>query len=643
LLAGLILSLLFFSAFPTTQTFGQLKNIFDEKVDKIKALNPTEISSVYDGKGGVYIFWKESRSKMESKIYFTHSNLMDESYGTILGTNISDISFFQSSPFSIPYLLGDIVLAWKDYSNQLSGDLYLQRISKNDLLWNRTGIRINNSPEQIIKYSLSADDAGNIFVAYTAREEYPSSDFQVKYQRLLSDGSLSYKNSSLIIESSPRLKNNLKIINDDKGGAFILWTEKLNETEGLLLKKVDASGKSVLGKRPIRISGALHDVVALSTATINNSLIYIAWETSDKNIYHQLINREGKAIWTIGGVKAALTNGKNFSPKIFSSGAEVTIGWLNEYRRTNNLFVQKYKSNGKALWKKNGVIAASVNSVITNFSICDDLNGGVTTAWIWDSAEKNNCYIGIQKINSKAKLEGDTLQIPSSIELDCENKYLSVYALSEENMTLAFQNKTGEIFISKVLSHHLPPNNFVELRTELIGKYIKLKISTNIREENYSLIVERQTPTDSLGITWKYIGSINSTITDNISEYALEDLPSTYGTLYYRTILKSNSKELISNIARIDYMEEAARIVVAQNNPNPFRDSTIINFYLPAATTVSFEFFDEHIEKIGETEERLYPAGENSITFYGNGFNPGIYFYKFVSKDLVEVKKMVID
>ena len=115
-----------------------------------------------------------------------------------------------------------------------------------------------------------------------------------------------------------------------------------------------------------------------------------------------------------------------------------------------------------------------------------------------------------------------------------------------------------------------------------------------------------------------------------------------FGTLYYRSILKSNSKELLSNISRIDYLEAASKIIVAQNNPNPYRDSTVINFYLPISSSVAFEFFDEHAGKIGEMEEKIFPAGENSVTFHANELQPGIYFYKLFTKDFVEVKKMVV-
>ena len=42
-------------------------------------------------------------------------------------------------------------------------------------------------------------------------------------------------------------------------------------------------------------------------------------------------------------------------------------------------------------------------------------------------------------------------------------------------------------------------------------------------------------------------------------------------------------------------------------------------------------------------KEKFFPAGENYVTFYANGLQPGIYFFRFYTKDFVEVKKMVVD
>jgi hypothetical protein len=640
---GFVFFILFISVIPFAKTFSQLKITLEDKIQRISGTNAANISSITDRRNEIYIFWQEGKSRLDSKVLFSFLNYADETNTAIEGKNVSDLSFIQTNPKAIAYISSDAVLAWRDFSNPGSVDLYIQRFSGDEMLWLKTGIRANNSPGQVIDYSICADDAGNIFVVYLCREEYPSNDFNLYYQRLLSDGSLVYQNEAVLIESSPRLKSKLEIQHDNNGSAFILWTEKINNKESLLIKKMDASGKSVLGKRPIKISGSLHDVVTYCSSFVGNSLLYIAWESGDKNIFHQLINRDGKAIWTVGGVKAAFSNGKNFSPKIFSSGTEITIGWLNEYRRKNNLFVQKYKSTGKELWKKNGVLAASVSSQINDYSISDDFNGGAVIAWNWSSANGSACDIDIQKISSKAKLEWDTLKISNTFSLRGEKKYINTFSLADGNAMIIFQNVLGEIIVGKVQIHHLPDKNFVDLKAELNGKSVKLIMNTNVSEEKYSLIVERQIQSDTSNNTWEYIGNVISSPGENIAEYVLDDLPSHYGTLYYRAILKNSSKELFSNIARIDYMEAATKIVVAQNNPNPFRDSTVINFYLPVASSVSFEFFDDHVEKIGETQEKLYPAGENSITFYGSGLKPGIYFYKLLTKDFVEVKKMVLD
>ena len=237
----------------------------------------------------------------------------------------------------------------------------MQRISGNELLWGENGIRVTASTEQIFDYSLSSDKAGNIFVSYITRSEYPSNDYKILYQRILSDGSLVYKNEPILVEISGRKKNNLKIIHDNNGGAFILWTEKINDKQTLLIKKVDPSGKSVLGKKPIRVSGSLHNTMSYCESIIGNSLLYIAWETDDKNIYHQLINNKGKAVWTVGGIKASLNNGENKFPQAIQYDSLITLSWLNEFEESKKLIVQKFKTNGKEIWARNGVRVANLD------------------------------------------------------------------------------------------------------------------------------------------------------------------------------------------------------------------------------------------------------------------------------------------
>jgi hypothetical protein len=218
----------------------------------------------------------------------------------------------------------------------------------------------------------------------------------------------------MLVENSIRKKSNLKITHDNNGGAFILWTEKINDKESILLKKVDPSGKSVLGKKPIKISGSLHNTKNFCESIINSSLLYVAWETDDKNIYHQLINNRGKAIWTVGGIKASLCKGENKSPQTIQYDSLITLSWLNEFGQNKNLIVQKFKTNGKEIWTRSGVWAANIDNKISSYSIADNSEGGVFISWVSNNSSHSECGVDVQSINSKGKLLWDSLPISSS-------------------------------------------------------------------------------------------------------------------------------------------------------------------------------------------------------------------------------------
>jgi hypothetical protein len=372
-------------------------------------------------------------------------------------------------------------------------------------------------------------------------------------------------------------------------------------------------------------------------------LLYIAWETDDKNIYHQLMNSKGKAIWTVGGIKASLNKGENKFPQTIQYDSLITLSWLNEFEQNEKLIVQKFKTNGKEIWARNGVRVANLDNNFSDYSIDNDSDGDILISWLNSSSSYNSCEVDVQRISNKGKLLWDSLKTNASSFANCEKMYLSIYADVKDQAIIVYENLSNEISIEKVKKFKRPENDFLSLSTESNGKSIKLKMNTNIKDEKMIFIIERLAHSDTSANVWEYIGTIEALPSADFTEYEFTDNPVEFGTLYYRTILKSNSKELLSNIARIDYLEAALKIIVAQNNPNPFRDSTVINFYLPIPSSVAFEFFNEHAEIIGELEAKEFPSGENSITFYARGLQPGIFFYKLFTKDFVEVKKMVVD
>jgi photosystem II stability/assembly factor-like uncharacterized protein len=68
---------------------------------------------------------------------------------------------------------------------------------------------------------------------------------------------------------------------------------------------------------------------------------------------------------------------------------------------------------------------------------------------------------------------------------------------------------------------------------------------------------------------------------------------------------------------------------MAQNYPNPFKQTTTIRFYLPKTSTVKLEIFNVTGSKIATLLETGKDAGEHQVTFDGSGLPDGIYFCRY--------------
>jgi probable HAF family extracellular repeat protein/VCBS repeat-containing protein len=88
--------------------------------------------------------------------------------------------------------------------------------------------------------------------------------------------------------------------------------------------------------------------------------------------------------------------------------------------------------------------------------------------------------------------------------------------------------------------------------------------------------------------------------------------------------------------------ETPERFVLNQNYPNPFNPTTTISYTLPKEARVRLTIFDA-LGRIATTlvdEER--PRGHHEVVFDGRGLSSGVYFYRLVADDFVDVKRMVI-
>jgi photosystem II stability/assembly factor-like uncharacterized protein len=84
------------------------------------------------------------------------------------------------------------------------------------------------------------------------------------------------------------------------------------------------------------------------------------------------------------------------------------------------------------------------------------------------------------------------------------------------------------------------------------------------------------------------------------------------------------------------------RFELSQNYPNPFNPVTNINFSVPKAGNVKLIVFDVAGREVGKLVNSQLSAGTYKADFDASHLSSGVYFYKLVTSEFTEVKKMML-
>ncbi|RPI14079.1 MAG: T9SS C-terminal target domain-containing protein [Ignavibacteriae bacterium] len=104
-------------------------------------------------------------------------------------------------------------------------------------------------------------------------------------------------------------------------------------------------------------------------------------------------------------------------------------------------------------------------------------------------------------------------------------------------------------------------------------------------------------------------------------------------------VLRLSSDVLVEvgNETEIPYISS-----LSQNYPNPFNPSTTIKFSLPKQSIVKMVIFDVFGKEVQTLVNGNLNAGNHEVMWDASGFASGVYFYKIITNDFVDVKKMTL-
>ncbi|MDR3626785.1 MAG: hypothetical protein P4L45_08120 [Ignavibacteriaceae bacterium] len=635
-----------------------------------EASDPINILSVRDLNGGAFVFWQDNRNGFQNEVYYIRMDAGGK-INQLTGQNnlnavqtdfkhdirkVTSMSGSEENPVCSYDISNSAIVVWTDYTYSKTGYLFAQRILGNgNPGWTDRGLQISSSDDEISGYSLCSDNSGSSYVAFISKESAINGDYKVEVQKISLDGKILFDPNAVLISKSRNRKSMTSVVPDNEGGVYVFWIETQNNKSIILGQHIDSEGKAGWENnnqsqhdRMLEISNPSQNVMTYAAKIADGKSIYIAWQTQkgSKDIYHQLIDNKGKILWGRGGKQITSIKGNQFNPQIICADSTIILSWTNEQSNNSDIYIQKYNANGKPVWNKTGVPVIKYKGEQFGQRLVSDGKGGAILSWIDTRNSSALADIYAQRVNSDGELVWDPLGVPVATNHNTPKSYISLIADDAGGAVVIFKNSRNsknKIYGQKIFSTGDYISQIEDLTTSITGgDSVKISWNSRVGQNSVKFNVERAVQTQDGNTEWHSLGTVNSLDKNNVLNYEYFDMPTVTGTLFYRitqTDSKGNAQR--SDVSHINYFRGSSEIIVTQNIPNPFVDSTVISFYLPNPAMVEIEFFNDHVEKISELD-KSFPAGERSITFYSKGLKPGIYFYRLKVNDFVDVKKMII-
>ena len=188
------------------------------------------------------------------------------------------------------------------------------------------------------------------------------------------------------------------------------------------------------------------------------------------------------------------------------------------------------------------------------------------------------------------------------------------------------------------------PVELTAFTTESVNGEVIIKWQTATETNNSGFEIQKSEKSNVNSQTeWEKVTFVDGRgTTTEVTNYTYNDKVVKPGAYFYR--LKQ-----IDYDGTTSYSEEIEVVVngpaefsLMQNYPNPFNPATTIRFTLPVKTDIVISVYSSIGEKVAEAFNGEMEEGYHEVKFDASNLSSGVYFYRFESKQFVDVKKMVL-
>lgn len=503
---------------------------------------------------------------------------------------------------TITDISGNIYVLGTTYNAQTKEDVFLSKYSNSgSLLWQRFYAGDTDADDTPV--DIGADAQNNIYIA--VNNTSPSNHKRAVIRKYSTAGTLLwtviFAAPHSFITNAQKTAGCLKVIPD--GTVFIggRWftTQGPTTLYGLLAYKITSGG--LVSDSSISITGMdTNSTKNYNDITVDNSGNVFYAGTLGNNMYVKKFDVNFDSVWARSYNGSG--NGMDEAEMIYvdNNFYTYTAGYVKTGANGKDFAVVKYDNSGTQVWVKTYDGPAHGDDVPSDMAVSND--GSVYITGTASGGSSGN-DIATCRITSAGNLVWSQLyngsaggnDFSSSILLDNAGA-LYVGGTSDEGV-----NGTDYIVLkySTLFSNmHWSANYSLSSSDTLTGM---------IMDNNYNL----------------YVCGHQKRFLNNDRDMGLYKLGSTIGI----TPVSNNIPE---------------KFELSQNYPNPFNPVTNIKFSIPKAGNVKLAVFDAAGRQLAELVNQQLNAGTYNYDYNASGLASGVYFYKLVSADFSEVKKMIL-
>jgi hypothetical protein len=507
---------------------------------------------------------------------------------------------------------GGAIVTWRDRRNEITGDIYAQRLDPlGNMMWTPGGAPVCTVLIQQTTPDLTTDGAGGAIVVWA--DIRTGNKHNIYVQRMSASGEPLWTPGGVAICTADREQTDPKIVSDGLGGAIICWTDGRNAMhDDIYAQRVDALGTPLWTTDGVLVCGAITEQFEPEISSDGAAGAIIVWmdyrNPPQYDLYAQRVDDSGAPVWAPDGIGVATTSSTERYQQIVADGAGgAIITWSVD--GDGDVLAQRFNSAGDTLWTPEGVVVCTYPSSQRYPQLCAD-DGGAIVTWADDRSDDGDIYA--QRIGASGALLWSTDGNPVCTADNNQSEVRVIYD-GTGGAIFCWRDLRSYTASWDIYAQHLNPSGAAVWASD----GVPLCYAPNYQWTPLAV------PDGAGGaiVTWRDLRSgdwdIYAQHVDAIATSVPGRVPATSTLTLYPCA------------------------------PNPFAGGTSLRFQLGDASVVRMEIFDVAGRRVHAQTFGRFEAGLHGIFYDGRDANgrtlpSGVYIYRIQTPGAVAKGKMVI-